>query len=76
VVARLWDLPGVEAIYFEDSGHALKLAKLSNPEHASEGTFSDALYVKFSDPALARALTSAVKSLPGVLMVVPVSPEE
>ncbi|MEU7983946.1 permease-like cell division protein FtsX [Streptosporangium canum] len=76
VVARLRDLPGVETIYFQDSGHALKLVKLSYPDYKPDGPLPGSLYVKFSDPALARAITPAIEPLPGVRAVEPVLPEE
>lgn len=76
VVARLRDLPGVETIYFQDPGHALKLAKLSYPDYKPEGPLPGSFYVKFSDPALARAITPAIEPLPGVRAVEPVLPEE
>ncbi|SNS60437.1 hypothetical protein SAMN05216276_101291 [Streptosporangium subroseum] len=75
IAARLRDLPGVETIYFEDPGHALKLMKLSDPEHASGGIFTGSFFVKFSDPALARALVPAVRPLAGVFTVFPVPSE-
>jgi hypothetical protein len=33
-------------------------------------------FVKFSDPALARAITPAIKPMPGVVAVGPVLPKE
>ena len=56
IVARLRDLPGVETIYFQDPGHFLKLAKLSDPKSKLDETYPGSFYVKFSDPALARAI--------------------
>ncbi|WP_371781813.1 permease-like cell division protein FtsX [Streptosporangium subroseum] len=76
IVARLRDLPGVETIYFQDPGHALKLAKLSDPKSELDGTYPGSFYVKFSDPALARTITSAIGPMPGVLEVWPVLSEE
>ncbi|MFC4058016.1 hypothetical protein ACFOWE_06900 [Planomonospora corallina] len=81
IVARLWELPGAEAIYLQDRDHFMRLARhygkkdLTSgrplrPDHAYES-----LYVKLARPpgieevaAVARALTP----LPGVLGVLPV----
>ena len=60
IVARLRDLPGVQTIYFQDPGHALKLAKLSDPDSKPDGPSAGSFYVKFSDPALARAIAPAI----------------
>ncbi|MFC7640769.1 hypothetical protein ACFQX6_06975 [Streptosporangium lutulentum] len=40
IVARLWDLPGVQTIYFQDPGYALKLAKLSDPDYKPDAPMS------------------------------------
>ncbi|WP_371786386.1 permease-like cell division protein FtsX [Streptosporangium subroseum] len=76
IVARLRDLPGVQTIYFQDPGYALKLAKLSHPDYKPDEPMPGSFFVKFSDPALARAITPAIKPMPGVLAVGPVLPEE
>jgi hypothetical protein len=72
IVARLRDLPGVETIYFQDPGHYLKLAKLSDPKSELDETYPGSFYVKFSDPALARTIAPAIGPMPGVLAVNPV----
>ncbi|MDP9842674.1 permease-like cell division protein FtsX [Streptosporangium lutulentum] len=76
IVARLWDLPGVQTIYFQDPGYALKLAKLSDPDYKPDAPMSGSFFVKFSDPALARAIAPAIESMPGVVAVWPVLPKE
>jgi hypothetical protein len=76
IVARLRDLPGVKTIYFQDPGHFLKLRKLSDPKFELDGTYPGSFYVKFSDPALARAIAPAIAPMAGVLEVSPVLSEE
>ncbi|ACZ91692.1 hypothetical protein [Streptosporangium roseum] len=76
IVARLRDLPGVETIYFQDPGHALKLAKLSDPKSELDETYPGSFFIKFSDPALARAISPAIGPMPGVLAVRPVLSKE
>jgi FtsX extracellular domain len=76
IAARLRDLPGVRTIYFQDPGHALKLAKLSDPDYKQDELLWGSFFVKFSDPALARAIAPAIKPMPGVVAVWPVLSKE
>jgi hypothetical protein len=61
---------------FADGWTVADIAKLSDPERASDGIFSDSFYVKFSDPALARAIAPSISPMPGVMAVVPVVSEK
>ncbi|SNS09199.1 hypothetical protein SAMN05216276_100417 [Streptosporangium subroseum] len=76
IVARLRDLPGVQTIYFQDSGYALKLVKLSHPDYKPDEPMPGSFFVKFSDPALAREIAPAIEPMPGVVAVGPVLPKE
>ncbi|MEU1384386.1 MULTISPECIES: hypothetical protein [unclassified Nonomuraea] len=68
VVARLRELDGVAEVFLQDKPFGLRLARLyqSGARHMTLGDISEVLYVRFDDPARAKAVGQEMLRMPGV----------
>ncbi|WP_405144849.1 permease-like cell division protein FtsX [Sphaerisporangium sp. NBC_01403] len=77
IVDRLWDIPGVEKIYFEDRAHARKIREHyapgdtgpRDPGIVSMEDMTESLYVKLTDRRAVEVIGESIKDMPGVRMV-------
>ncbi|GII65765.1 hypothetical protein Skr01_58500 [Sphaerisporangium krabiense] len=82
IVDLLWDIEGVEKIYFEDRPHVAKVAA----HYATDDTtprgdpmvtrepLEEAFYVKLTDRRVIRTVGEAVQNMPGVRLVEALDP--
>ncbi|MFG1875190.1 permease-like cell division protein FtsX [Sphaerisporangium sp. NPDC049003] len=78
IVDRLWDIPGVEKIYFEDHAHVRKIREhyasgdadaSDDPAIVSADDMRESLYVKLTDRRAVEVVGESIKDMPGVRVV-------
>ncbi|MEU9890655.1 permease-like cell division protein FtsX [Sphaerisporangium sp. NPDC051011] len=72
IVDRLWDIDGVEKIYFEDHAHRKKVREHFTQREPEDATtvaleeMTESFYVKLTDRRAIKTIGESIKDMPGV----------